>query len=388
MVTGFQVLGAISSAYTFTKDIVAFLKGVHDAKTAIPSIMLRFEDDALLLEHLATFFDESVLESLDVDSLNHLQRIFSHILPLAQDVSTRLHKYEGNNFWDRTKWAIVGGDLQLYEDQIYDWIKRLQICLVLFPTNAKTAMVSSLSAKSKTAVLIEAVTAQQRMESRISKFREIGYQQTKLLEPDLQLSTELSATIELSSQARMKTISGKQFLVEFKKLPAVSASDPSAKEEMEKEMVKLVSVLSAVRPTDMCLLKTKHFFATNPKLNQASAPFGILYEFPAKYSSPSRLIDLLRETTPNGTRILKHSLDQRFELARQISTALLFLHSIGWVHKGVRSSNVFLANSKDAMDQGRKYPEYLGSGFLAGFDYSRSESARSTGDEADRKSVV
>jgi hypothetical protein len=383
MVTGFEVLGAISSSYSFTKDIVAFFKGVHDAKTAIPNIMLRFEDDALLLEHLAACIDESILKNLDLESLSHLQRVISHILPIAQDVSVRLHRYKTNNIWDRAKWAVVGKDLKSSEEDIYDWIKRLQTCFVLFPTKAKTDIVSALGPNSKNAILIEAVTAQQRMESRISKFREIGYQQTKDLDPDLQLSTELSSTIELSSQARISTISGRQLLVEFKKLAPALVHSESAKQEMEEEVVKLVSVLSVVRPTDMFLLRTKYFFATNPKLNQPSVPFGILYEFPAKYSPPSRLIDLLRKTTPNGTRILEHSLDQRFELVRQISTAILFIHSVGWFHKGIRSSNLFLAHSKEATDHGRNYPEYLGTSFLAGFDYSRSEAARSTGDEAE-----
>jgi len=383
MVTGFAVLGALSSSYSFTKDIVAFFKRVHDAKTAIPNIMLRFENDALLLEHLAISIDETMLEHLDIESLSHLQRVISHILPITQDVSVRLNRYKTNNLWDRSKWAVVGKDLKSSEEDINDWIKRLQTCFVLFPKKAKNDIVSALGRNSNNATLIEAVTAQQRMESRITKFREIGYQQTKDLDPSLQLSTELSSTIELSSQARMSTISGRQLLVEFKKLAPASVHSKSATKEMEEEVVKLVSVLSAVRPTDMFLLRTKYFFTTNPKLKQPSVPFGILYEFPAKYSPPSRLIDILRMTGPNGTRILKHSLDQRFELVRQISTAILFIHSIGWFHKGIRSSNIFLAHSKEATDLGRNYPEYLGTSFLAGFDYSRSEAARSTGDEAE-----
>lgn len=383
MPTGFEVLGAISASYNFTKDIVAYFKAAHDAKTDIPNILLRFENDAKLLEHLTTFFSEAILESLDDDSLNHPQRVFSHILPVAQSVCVKLRRYERNKLWDRATWAIVGKDLQVSEGDIYDWIKRLQTCLALFPKSTKTAMLSSMGNDSVNFTLMETLTAQQRMENLVAKFREIGYRQSKSLELDLQLSLQLSETIKLSPPAQIQLVDNKEYLVEFKKLPGSMANDPNIKEEMKEEMAKLVSVLSAVQPLDMFLLRTRFFFETSSHLRQPMVPFGILYDLPAKHAHPKRLIDVLRETDSNGNRILRHSLDQRFELARQIATAVLFIHSIGWVHKGVRASNIFLAHSKDALHQGRKYPEFLGTSFLAGFDYTRRDAARSTGDETE-----
>lgn len=383
MPTGFEVLGALSASYNFTKDIVAYFKAVHDAKTDIPNILLRFENDSKLLEHLTTFFSEAILESLDGDSLSHLQRVFSHILPIAQRVCVKLRRYERNKLWDRATWAIVGKDLQASEEDIYDWIMRLQTCLALFPKSAKTAMLSSMGTDSANAPLVETLTAQQRMEDLVAKFREIGSRQLKSLEPSLQLSTELSDTIKLSSPAQIQLVDSKEYIVEFKKLPASMANDPAIKEEMKGEMAKLVSVLSAVQPTDMFLLRTRFFFESSPRLGQPAVPFGILYDLPAKYTHPNRLIDVLRDTDSNGNRILRHSLDQRFELARQISTAILFIHSVGWVHKGVRTSNIFLAQSEGALAQGRRYPEFLGTSFLTGFDYTRRDAARSTGDETE-----
>src|SRR5579859_883714 len=121
MVTGFEVIGAISASYSFTKDIVAFFKAVYDSKTDIPTILLRFENDAKLLEHLTVFFDQKILDNLDEDSLSHLLRVFSHILPVAQSVCVKLQRYKRNKLWDRATWAIVGKDLQSSEQDIYDW---------------------------------------------------------------------------------------------------------------------------------------------------------------------------------------------------------------------------------------------------------------------------
>ena len=272
MVTGFEVLGALSASYNFTKDIVAFFKAVYDAKTDIPTILLRFENDAKLLEHLTVFFDQNFLDSLDEDSLSHLLRIFSHILPVAQSASVKLQRYKRNRLWDRATWAIVGKDLQSSEEDIYDWIKRLQTCLALFPKSAKTAMLSKIVTDSTSASLMETLTAQQRMEDLVAKFREIGYRQSKSLEPDLQLPLELSDPIKLSSRARIQSVGGKEYLVEFKKIPATMANDLTITEEMKEEIVKLVSVFSAVQPTEMYLLKTKFFFELSPHLRQPTVP--------------------------------------------------------------------------------------------------------------------
>jgi hypothetical protein len=116
---GLAVLGAIAASYGLAKDIFLFCKRLHDAKSEIPAILLRFENDANLLGHLEGFFTEAVLESLDDESLDHLQRVFSYLLPILQSVRTRLSKYEHNTFWDRTRWAIVGNDLKLPEENIY-----------------------------------------------------------------------------------------------------------------------------------------------------------------------------------------------------------------------------------------------------------------------------
>lgn len=221
------------------------------------------------------------------------------------------------------------------------------------------------------------------MEDQIAKFRGIGHRQTRFLEPSLQLSDELSDSIKLSSRAEIQSLDNRDYLVEFKKLPGSIANDPTIRDEAKAEVEKLVSIFSAVQPTEMYLLKTRFFFETSLRINQPTVPFGILYDLPTKYDPPKRLIDKLRETDTNGNRILKHSLDQRFELARQISTAILFIHSVGWYHKGVRSSNIFLAHSQDTIAHGRKDPLFLGTSFLAGFDYTRRDAARSTGDESE-----
>ncbi|MCJ1251358.1 hypothetical protein MMC30_008590 [Trapelia coarctata] len=374
MASGFAILGAISASYAFAKDIVSYLKGLSDAKGDIESIMLRFENDTTILEHLEAFFSEDVVRSLGSGDLDHLQRVFSYLLPTLSRVSSELQGYSKNRKRDRLKWSVLGAALEKAEEQIFKWMQRLQTCLVFFPNRIKSDLVADFSKLSiEGGAITGVVVAQQRMQMNIERFRTIGYRQMKNQNEELKLAEEPIAQVDLRSTAQWRFSENTSTLVEYKRMPASMINNQLQKEELETDVIKLVSVLSVVRPTEMFLLRTKYFFETRII---PTAPFGVVYELPKPFVSPRRLIDVLLETDSRGNRILAHSLDQRFELARQVATALLFVHSIGWVHKGIRSSAVHLARRQEST------LDILGTSFLAGFEYTRRDVGVSTGDEA------
>jgi hypothetical protein len=103
MPTGFAVLGAISASWGFAKDIVSTCKRYHDSKTEIPAILLRLENDTILLGCLDKFFTEDILQTLDDESVDHLQRVFSYLLPILQSTPTRLLKYKSSTVWGSDK---------------------------------------------------------------------------------------------------------------------------------------------------------------------------------------------------------------------------------------------------------------------------------------------
>jgi hypothetical protein len=67
---------------------------------------------------------------------------------------------------------------------------------------------------------------------------------------------------------------------------------------------------------------------------------------------------------------IQPSLDIRIKLAFALAESVQLLHSVGWVHKSLRSSNVVFADL-GSFDEPR----------IFGFDYSRAESDFSAGDE-------
>jgi serine/threonine protein kinase len=63
-----------------------------------------------------------------------------------------------------------------------------------------------------------------------------------------------------------------------------------------------------------------------------------------------------------------HSLSQRYKLARRIAIALLFVQSVGWVHKSIRPANILIAS-----DANNPSPRNISDAYLAGFTLARSE---------------
>lgn len=90
--------------------------------------------------------------------------------------------------------------------------------------------------------------------------------------------------------------------------------------------------------------------------------YGFIYSKPEGVPStapPVSLLDLIRTS---GTP----SLTMRVTLAHAIARCLLFLHSVNWLHKGLRSENIILFAPSDGT------PGYH-SPIIAGFEYARPD---------------
>jgi hypothetical protein len=82
----------------------------------------------------------------------------------------------------------------------------------------------------------------------------------------------------------------------------------------------------------------------------------------------------------------EHPLNQRFELARKLATAVLFLYVVGWVHKAIRSANVVVLQSNQMLKKHR-YPKSLGDPYLIEIESSRSVEQYSNSEERVRKAI-
>ena len=102
--------------------------------------------------------------------------------------------------------------------------------------------------------------------------------------------------------------------------------------------------------------------------NTRERRIGFVFEYPETaipLAEPITLLQLFRLCQRGD----EPSLTERIELARILSNALSCLHSVNWLHKGLRSANIIFFPDKSL-----KIGVDLGIPYLCGFDFSRPSS--------------
>ena len=141
-----------------------------------------------------------------------------------------------------------------------------------------------------------------------------------------------------------------------------------------KETVRdLMYVLSQTDPLRMGILRGFGF----SQLRQSTQNgFELLYEFPMGLSNPRSLRNLLLDPM-NAIKGSRHSISDRFELARQLARAILFVHVTKNVHKSVRPETVLLFEPDGSSEKAR-YPYTIGRAYIVGFEKMRRDGPYST----------
>lgn len=100
--------------------------------------------------------------------------------------------------------------------------------------------------------------------------------------------------------------------------------------------------------------------------------FAFVYRLPEECTEPVTLLQVIRDKN-----VIRPTLGERFRIARELTETLFQFHSVGWLHKSLRSENVlFFKIDKTHVSYERQY--------LVGFEFSRQENDRSTTEQDDR----
>lgn len=127
-----------------------------------------------------------------------------------------------------------------------------------------------------------------------------------------------------------------------------------------KRVKELVSLLQSDKPRQFCAPRCLGFFNDRDDTRDSdhNARFGLVFEKPDESATPVSLRQMIF-TGP------KASLTDRISLAQKISTCVLYLHAVNWLHKGLRSDGViFFPDSNTARI---KKP------YITGYEYARPD---------------
>lgn len=154
-------------------------------------------------------------------------------------------------------------------------------------------------------------------------------------------------------------------IIEYKEIdPAVSFS------ASKKAVHDLVAIISQANPLKMGILQCRGFARSSDPTNY----FQLVYNYPSGFENPRSLRDLLLDE--NNKKGPLHSISDRFEFAKQLARAVLYVHSTGYVHKSIRPDTILLFEQENA-DSAKRYPRYFGRPYLLGFDQLRRDGPHS-----------
>jgi len=127
-----------------------------------------------------------------------------------------------------------------------------------------------------------------------------------------------------------------------------------------KEVRNLGRILAEVDPSTFGLLKCRGVIKV-PKA-PSSAPeslwdFKFIFDIPRQLSNPQSL----RAVLLSGT---SYPLEERLELAKKLTSSILFIHTVQFVHKNVRPETIVIFQNEHSK---------IGAPFLAGFEQFRLE---------------
>lgn len=130
-----------------------------------------------------------------------------------------------------------------------------------------------------------------------------------------------------------------------------------------KRVEDLVSLLKNDKPAQFCAPRCLGFFddRDDVKESQHDPRFGLVFQKPEKSTLPVSL----RQMISKGP---KASLTDRVSLAHKISTCILYLHAVNWLHKGLRSDSIIFLPE----DSGPNTPA-IHQPYLTGFEYARPD---------------
>lgn len=107
--------------------------------------------------------------------------------------------------------------------------------------------------------------------------------------------------------------------------------------------------------------------------NHPCTRFAFVFDLPADVDpKPITLLQAI-ENNSNGESLTRPTLGQRFRIARSLAETLFQFHSVGWLHKSIRSENVLLfpyPRSVSAPFSNNQQINYTHP-YLVGFEFSR-----------------
>jgi hypothetical protein len=380
-----DILGAITGCTSLALDIYTFATAELEGR-GTDTLMLSLKHDVALLRDFARIFnaaaqsdqipesDKFLLNEVCLALLPSLARIRSTIVRRKMAALTASPARKAA---DKVHMFLHGkAELQGISQDLFQWTERYHVRFGLLPVTLQTQL------------LAQGTDEGGNSSSDLQSLRETFVRLTTRSQSavgDGLLKTEEMVVLRPGRASRLFASMGQRtVIVEFKSHNATLAGNNL--KDFESAVVVLAKMLSGTDPLLCRTLKGEGYFHSTTR-----HAFAFIYQVPRTVvvpnvaASPTTLLDLIRATRPVANKPgqvelipPKHALEQRFELARKITSAIMFVHVMKYVHKSIRTSNIVIFPKKvDSSADTDGFPKTIGEPFLCGFETARHDKATS-----------
>ncbi|KAI9808065.1 MAG: hypothetical protein M1827_007530 [Pycnora praestabilis] len=181
---------------------------------------------------------------------------------------------------------------------------------------------------------------------------------------DRRLIKIISNPAEMSDRRAEALYDGKTVWIEWKEYETSYGPEPSPDPVIVHRVKQLAALLGNTdKPKEFRAPHCLGYFDDNGngQDQEDMSRFGFVFEKPndvPQTTEPRSLLELFSKPKP--------SLTKRIALAQSIANSILYLHSVNWLHKGLRSHNIVFFYDEN----GNNEPDYVNP-YLSGFDYAR-----------------
>ena len=388
---GVEIFGTFVGAVSLAIFICGFCHRLN-SHAGNDRLIVQICHDATILGSFAEIFDK-VASRKDFEDQEKLllQDVCVALTPLLERLARWIEKRQrsrGDDASVAAKWVDKvttilwkNADTRKLAAELMAWTERYHIRLSLLPTELREKLLKDVAEEKAGEKTDEKHNAAVK-DLRVS-FQAMGLARS---EEDGSVTLSNALLVADASNSRVIGLYGKQrVMVECKTYPE------TLKEQSLDQLSTAVGRLAAIlRRADTHLCRIPKCLGYIHQADQKR--YALVYEVPAVGNvgqKPPTLLDLIKARRPNSRDplLVQHPLNQRFELARKVTCAILYVHAMGWVHKSIRTNNIIVLDTRDGLDRdatiASRFPKSLGNPYLCGFHSARQDKAVSdqTGDD-------
>lgn len=368
--------GGVGTTTALSELLLKFLDDFASIQDNVKSLRLKVKDDLDLIEQFMAFIKDLSPENASVFDGSVLDDLASYLQPLMIRCETEIRTIRaataGKTKIEAYTSRLAVRTVEAIEKDLEAWVQRLNVRFSLLSEKLK---LDAIRAVGKRDPALQFQYEMQSLSSEIHGLRANGqtvdYKYLWLPE---------SQSIDFGGAPLQRRMNGllanRKVLVEF-----ISYNAAAFVEAAQEAIGELAFILNRSDPSIFHILKCINLFQQQ-NTSGRSAMYGLVFQMPPGLETIRPLSDIIADAKENRSQFAQSVASQtlppdvgvmrkigsKHRIAYQLAVSLRYVHSFGYVHQSIRTSNI-LIGSFENVDRAE--------GYLSGFERSRPNAGAS-----------